>query len=101
MEFGPLLIAFLLGGIVFAPIVNAIDSVLGHTIANTTRHLAKSTIVLTLELAERAKVAFSELGEAFQDLVAEAQADRRTRGQATSSSSSTTSSPSEVEIDAD
>ncbi len=97
MEFGPLLLAFLLGGLVFAPIVNAIDSVLGHTIANTTRNLAKSTIVLSLELADRAKVAFSELGEAFQDLVAEAQADRRTGDPSASSASS----PTEVEIDSD
>ncbi|TAF51873.1 MAG: DUF5132 domain-containing protein [Oscillatoriales cyanobacterium] len=97
MEFGPLFLAFLLGGLVFAPIVNAIDSVLGHTIANTTRNLAKSTIVLLLELADRAKVAGSELGEAFQDLVAEAQADRRT-GDPSNASAST---PTEVEIDAD
>ncbi|NJN63033.1 MAG: DUF5132 domain-containing protein [Coleofasciculaceae cyanobacterium RL_1_1] len=97
MEFGPLLFAFLLGGLVFAPIVNAIDSVLGHTIANTTRNLAKSTIVLTLELADRAKVACAELAEAFQDLVAEAQADRRTSDPSTSS----VSTPTEVEIDVD
>jgi hypothetical protein len=97
MEFGPLFLAFLLGGLVFAPIVNAIDSVLGHTIANTTRNLAKSTIVLILELADRAKVAVSELGEAFQDLVAEAQADRRTGKPSPSSASA----PTEVEIDAD
>lgn len=97
MEFGPLFLAFLLGGLVFAPIVNAIDSVLGHTIANTTRNLAKSTIVLILELADRAKVAFSELGEAFQDLVAEAQADRRTED----SPAATASTPTEVDIDAE
>jgi len=97
MEFGPLLLAFLLGGLVFAPIVNAIDSVLGHTIANTTRNLAKSTIVFSLELADRAKVAVSELGEAFQDLVAEAQADRQSRGRATPN----TPPPTEVEIDTD
>jgi hypothetical protein len=97
MEFGSLLFAFLLGGLVFAPIVNAIDSVLGHTIANTTRNLAKSTIVLTLELADRVKVACAELGEAFQDLVAEAQADRHAGDPPTSS----VSTPTEVEIDAD
>jgi len=105
MEFGSHLLAFLLGGIIFAPIVNAIDSVFGHAIANTTRNLAKSTIVLILELADRAKVAGSELAEAFQDLVVEAQADRRTRNptarSATSPNVSPNTSPTDVEIEAD
>jgi len=97
MEFGPLLFAFLLGGLVFAPVVNAIDTVLGNAIAKATRGLAKSTIVLSLELADKARVAAAELGEAFQDLVAEARAVRESRGSTTSE----TPPPTEVEIDAE
>lgn len=109
MEFGSHFLAFLLGGIIFAPIINAIDSVLGHTIANTTRNLAKSTIVLILELADQVKVAGSELAEAFQDLVVEAQADRRTKNSTARSATSPNASPNvspnvsptDVEIEAD
>ncbi|MGD1903090.1 MAG: DUF5132 domain-containing protein [Geitlerinemataceae cyanobacterium] len=94
MEFGPLLFAFLLGGLVFAPVVNAIDGVFGNAIARATRGLAKSTIVMSLGLAEKAKVASAELGEAFQDLVSEARAVREAR-----SSQPETPPPTEVEID--
>ena len=97
MEFGLLLLAFCLGGIFFAPIVNAIDAVLGHRITHTTRAIAKALIILVMNAGEQCKIAIAELGEAFQDLVAEAKAEADRSKAATSATPSPP--PTEVKID--
>jgi hypothetical protein len=64
------------GALVIAPVIGAVDSLTGHNIAESTRSVAKTGMVWAFEAFDKTQSAAAEVSESFQDLMAEAKAER-------------------------
>jgi hypothetical protein len=67
-----------IGALILAPIVGAFDSATGHKLTETSRDAAKTGLVWAFEAYDKAQSTLAEASESFQDLVAEAKAERST-----------------------
>jgi hypothetical protein len=66
------------GALVLAPAIGAIDSLTGNSLSESTRNAAKTGLILALDAFEKTQKFAAEAGESFQDLMAEANAERAT-----------------------
>ena len=65
-----------IGTLAIAPLVGAVDSLTGHNLSESTRSAAKTSLVWAFEAFDKTQSAAAEVSESFQDLIAEAKADR-------------------------
>ncbi len=72
-----------IGALAIAPVVGAVDSLTGHNITDSTRSAAKTGLVWVFEAFDKTQSAAAEVSESFQDLIAEAKADRITSANGT------------------
>lgn len=64
------------GALVLVPVVSAVNSMTGNSISDTARSAAKTGLVFALDAVDKTQRAVAETGESFQDLMAEAKAER-------------------------
>jgi hypothetical protein len=64
------------GALALAPLVGAIDSMTGHQLGENTRNAAKTGLVWSFDAFDKVQSSFAEASESFQDLVAEAKAEK-------------------------
>lgn len=64
------------GALVLGPVIGAVNSMTGNSISDGARSAAKSGIGLAMEAFDKTQHFVAETGESFQDLIAEAKADR-------------------------
>jgi len=72
------------GAVVLAPVVDVVGKAIGQEnmgapLAETARENTKKAIVWGMEAFENAQTVFAEAEESFQDLVADAKAERATK----------------------
>ncbi|MCU0533373.1 MAG: DUF5132 domain-containing protein [Hydrococcus sp. Prado102] len=65
------------GALLLAPAVGAIDSMTGNQLTETSRNAAKTGLIWAFEAFDKVQSSVAETSESFQDLVAEAKADRK------------------------
>ncbi|MBV9387236.1 MAG: DUF5132 domain-containing protein [Chroococcidiopsidaceae cyanobacterium CP_BM_ER_R8_30] len=77
-------LAVVAGAVVVAPILGAAgtlagkDTAVGESLSESSRNLAKAGIIWGMDILDKTQGVVAEAGESFQDLVAEARADRAT-----------------------
>jgi hypothetical protein len=81
------------GALAIAPVIGAVDSLTGHNVSESTRSAAKTGLVWVFEAFDKTQSAAAEVSESFQDLIAEAKAER-----VTSKNGTVEASPREVTI---
>lgn len=81
------------GALAIAPVIGAVDSLTGHNVSEGTRSAAKTGLVWVFEAFDKTQSAAAEVSESFQDLIAEAKAERMT-----SKNGTVEASPREVTI---
>lgn len=64
------------GALVVVPAIAAVNSAVGESLSETSRNLAKSGLSLSFDAVDKTQTFFHEVGESFQDLVAEAKAEQ-------------------------
>jgi len=64
------------GALCIAPVVGAIDSMTGHQLGETSKNVAKTGLIWSFEAFDKVQSTIAEANESFQDLVAEAKAER-------------------------
>ena len=69
--------------VILVPVVGAVgslakDSAVAESVSESTRDLAKTGLIWGFDLVDKTQTFFAEVGETFQDLVAEAVAERNT-----------------------
>jgi hypothetical protein len=64
------------GLIVFGSAIAFVDKATGDTISNTGRELAKNGLKLSMDAVEKVQASIAEAGESWNDLVAEAKAEK-------------------------
>ena len=70
-----------IGAVILAPVIGAVgvlgkDSAAVESVAESTRDIAKTGLIWGLDIVDKTQSFFAEAGETFQDLVAEAVAER-------------------------
>lgn len=71
------------GALIITPVIGVVGSAIGsnssgeNPISDSFRSVAKTGLVWTMDAAEKVQTFAAETGESFQDLMAEAQTERR------------------------
>uniref|UniRef100_B8HLY1 DUF5132 domain-containing protein n=1 Tax=Cyanothece sp. (strain PCC 7425 / ATCC 29141) TaxID=395961 RepID=B8HLY1_CYAP4 len=64
------------GALAIAPVVGAIDSMTGSSLGESARSAAKTGMIWAFDAFDKTQSVVAEAGESFQDLIAEAKAER-------------------------
>lgn len=79
-------VAIGVGALILVPVAGAIDAATGSNLSKSTRDAAKTGLVWAFEAFDQTQQALAEASESFQDLVAEAKAERNAQNESASTS---------------
>ena len=64
------------GALVLAPVLTAVEATVGKSLSESSKDLAKNSLTWSFDALDKTQTFFHEVGESFQDLVAEAKAEQ-------------------------
>jgi hypothetical protein len=64
------------GALLLAPAIGAVNSMTDNSVSETARNAAKTGLVWAFEAYDKTQQALAEANESFQDLIAEAKAEK-------------------------
>ncbi len=64
------------GALLLAPAIGAVNAMTGNSVSESAREVAKTGLVWAFEAYDKSQQALAEANESFQDLIAEAKAEK-------------------------